>query len=74
MNSFKLPDFKQNTNPFYKLTRKVNKQNEQPSDGMPIFVPEGMFFLEIHEVNEDIDYKLRIFDMEKSDHFEGSTG
>jgi len=30
---------------------------------MPFFFPKGKFFLELYEVDDDMDYKLRIFDL-----------
>lgn len=66
MNSFKLEDFIQNTKTFPELPRESYNKSLKPAGNVPIFIPNGKFFLEIYGEDEDIDYKLRIFDIEKS--------
>ncbi len=66
MTPFKLEDFIQNTNTLSEFLRKSNSEREKPANNMPIFVPGGKFFLEIYKVDDDIDHKLKIFDLEKS--------
>jgi hypothetical protein len=41
---------------------------------MPIFVPEGKFFLKIYEVEPDIDENINIFPLEKSNYFWKTVG
>lgn len=74
MDFFKLEGFKQNTNSLSELLRESYNQRVKPTDHMPIFVPEGKFFLEIYDVDEDLDYKLRIFEFKKLKYFLKSVG
>jgi len=66
MDSFKLRNLKQSTNSISELLRDSNNQRVKSLDNMPIFEPKGKFFLEIYDVEEDIDHKLRIFEFEQS--------
>ncbi|TMM53615.1 hypothetical protein FEE95_17075 [Maribacter algarum] len=66
MTPFKLEDFMGKTNSLTERLRKSNRQREKPVDNMPIFAPEGKFFLKIYKVDEDIDHKLKIFEFEQS--------
>lgn len=74
MESFMRNDFEQNTDILSELLRKSNTKRFKPRSTMPIFSPEGEFHLEIYEVEEDIDHKLKIFDLEKSKYFFRSLG
>lgn len=66
MESFISGDFKQNMSILSEVLRKSNTKRLKPSTTMPVFEPEGKYFLEIYKVNNTIDYKLKIFDYEKS--------
>jgi len=74
MKSFIRNDFMENTSIISELLLKSNSKRIQPNTTMPIFSPEGEFHLEIYEVEEDIDHKLKIFDLEKSKYFLRSFG
>jgi len=74
MDFFKQEGFKQNTDVLGEFLRESNSQRTKPIDNMPILVPNGKFFLEIYGVDENIDHKLRIFDLEKSKYFLRSMG
>jgi len=74
MKPFMLEDFIQNTGILSEVIRKSNARRLKPSTAMPIFSPEGEFHLEIYEVKEDIDHKLKIFDLEKSKYHSRNLG
>jgi len=74
MERFKLEDFKQIAPSLSEIKRKIRNQRPTSLHKMPIFVPDGNLFLEIYDINENIDYKLRIFDLEKSKYFLRSMG
>jgi len=74
MDFFKLKESKPNINALSELRRKLSKQKAKANHNMPIFVPEGKFFLEIYDVEEDVDYKLRIFELQKSNYSLRSAG
>lgn len=74
MDSFKLEDLKQNTNSLSELPRESYNQRVKPTDNMPIFAPKGKFYLKIYGVDEDIDYKLKIFIFEESKYYSRSVG
>lgn len=64
MDFFKLEDFKENTWSLSQSLRAAYGQRIKQPSNMPIFVPEGKFFIELFKPDENIDYKLRIFEME----------
>ena len=75
MEIFILEDFiTQNTNSLTEFLRESNSQGMKPLNNMPIFVPEGKFFLKIYEVEPDIDENINIFPLEKSNYFWKTVG
>ena len=66
MKPFKLEDFIQNTDALAEFLKKSYNQSIKPTGNMPIFSPAGKFYLEIFDVDKNSDYKLRVFDLEKS--------
>jgi hypothetical protein len=74
LTPFKLEDFQKVKNPISELLQKSDNRRLKPIDNMPIFEPQGKFFLEIYEVEQDIDHKLRIFQFEQSKYYLRSVG
>jgi len=74
LEPFKLEDFQKVKNPISELLEKSNNRRSKPIDNMPIFESQGKFFLEIYEVEKNIDHKLRIFQFEKSKYYLRSVG
>lgn len=66
LDSFKLEDTSQNTHSLSEFLRESYQQRVKLASNMPIFEPKGKFYLEIFSIDDDIDYKLKIFDLEKS--------
>lgn len=64
MDFLKLENFKKNTWPFSHSQRQAYRNRKKQTGNMPIFVPKGQFFIALFKPDENIDYKLRIFDLE----------
>lgn len=74
LDFFKLEKVQKSFNSLSELFRESNSQRSRPIDNMPIFEPKGKFYLEISPVDENIDYKLKIFSLEKSKYYSREVG
>jgi len=74
MDFFKLKDAKPNNHALSQLLKQSSIRKTKPKHNMPIFVPEGAYFLQIYDVDKEVDYKLRIFELRKSNYSERSAG
>lgn len=74
MDFFKMDIKDQKRNSLSQIRNEVDTQRLKSIDNIPIFAPQGEFFLEIYEVEPHIDEKINIFPLEKSKHFWKTVG
>lgn len=66
LDFLKLEESKKKITSLPELLFRSNQESSAPNHNMTIFEPKGKFLLEIYEVDQNIDHKLKIFEIRKS--------